>query len=71
MWAERQGYDAVFISCNLVIGLYEARQLVDIPVTATLESAALTAHMMGAAYSLVTVDQHRLRDQLRWHWDLN
>ena len=56
MWAEKQGYDAVFISCNLDIGLYEARQLVDIPVTATLESAALTAHMMGAGYSLVTVD---------------
>ena len=28
----------------------------DIPVTATLESAALIAHMMGAGYSLVTVD---------------
>ena len=48
MRAEKQGYDAVFISCNLDIGLYEARQLVDIPVTATLESAALVAHMMGA-----------------------
>ena len=56
MRAEKQGYDAVFISCNLDIGLYEARQLVDIPVTATLESAALVAHMMGATYSLVTVD---------------
>ena len=41
---------------NLDIGLHEARQLVDIPVTATLESAALVAHMMGASYSLVTVD---------------
>ncbi len=56
MWASQEGYDAVFISCNLDIGLYEARQLVDIPVTATLESAALVAHMMGATYSLVTVD---------------
>jgi Asp/Glu/hydantoin racemase len=56
LWAEREGYDAVFISCNLDIGLYEARQLVDIPVTATLESAALVAHMMAASYSLVTVD---------------
>ena len=53
---EKDGYDAVFISCNLDIGLHEARQLVDIPVTATLESAALVAHMMGASYSLVTVD---------------
>lgn len=56
IWAEKRGYDAVFISCNLDIGLYEARQLVDIPVTATLESAALMAHTMGASYSLVTVD---------------
>ena len=56
MWAEKEGYDAVFISCSLDIGLYEARQLVDIPVTATLESAALVAHTMGASYSLVTVD---------------
>ena len=28
----------------------------DIPVTATLESAALVSHMMGASFSLVTVD---------------
>ena len=64
--AERDGYDAVFISCNLDIGLYEARQLVDIPVTATLESAALTAHMMGSTYSLVTVDYQngKIQEQL-------
>jgi allantoin racemase len=54
--AEKEGYDAVFICCNLDIGLYEARQLVDIPVTATLESAALLAHIMGATFSLVSVD---------------
>ena len=56
LWAEKNGYDAIFISCCLDIGLYEARQLVDIPVTATLESAALVAHMMGASYSLIPVD---------------
>ncbi len=54
--AERQGYDAVFISCNLDIGLYECRQLCTIPVTATLEAAALTAHMMGRRFSLLSVD---------------
>lgn len=54
--AEQDGYDAVFVSCNLDIGLYEARSLVDIPVTATLESAALLAHAMGARFSLITVD---------------
>ena len=56
MWAEQEGWDAVFISCCLDIGLYEARQLVDIPVTATVESAALVAHTMGATFSLVPVD---------------
>jgi allantoin racemase len=54
--AEKDGYDGVFICCNLDIGLYEARQLVNIPVTATLESAALLAHIMGSTFSLVTVD---------------
>ena len=61
--AEKDGYDAVFISCNLDIGLYEARSLVNIPVTATLESAAMIAHMMGTKYSLVTVDDQNGRIQ--------
>ena len=54
--AERQGYNAVFISCNLDIGLYECRQMCQIPVTATLEAAALTAHTMGRRFSLLSVD---------------
>jgi Asp/Glu/hydantoin racemase len=54
--AQRDGYDAVFISCNLDIGLYECRQMCTIPVTATLESAALVAHMMGRRFSLLSVD---------------
>ena len=73
IWAEKQGYDAVFISCNLDIGLYEARQLVDIPVTATLESAAMLAHMMGASYSLVTVDHQngKIQELLLAQYGLN
>lgn len=63
MKAQHDGYDAVFISCNLDIGLYEARSLVDIPVTATLESAALVAHAMGTKFSLVTVDDQNGRIQ--------
>ena len=61
--AQKDGYDAVFISCNLDIGLYEARSLVDIPVTATLESAALVAYAMGTKFSLVTVDDQNGRIQ--------
>jgi len=55
--AEKQGYDAVFISCNLDIGLYECRELVDIPVTATLESAALMSYVISnGKFSLLSVD---------------
>jgi len=61
--AEKEGYDAVFISCNLDIALYEAREIVNIPVTATLESAALVAYMMGTKYSLVSVDDQNAKIQ--------
>ena len=61
--AEKDGYDAVFISCNLDIGLYEARSLVNIPVTATLESAALVAYTMGTTFSLISVDDQNGRIQ--------
>ena len=54
--AERAGYDAVLISCNLDIGLYECRQMCTIPVTATLEAAAIQAHMSGRRFSLLSVD---------------
>ena len=63
MRAEKEGYDAAFISCNLDIGLYEARSLVNIPVTATLESAAQIAYTMGTSFSLVTVDDQNGRIQ--------
>lgn len=56
IWAERNGYDGVFISCQLDIGLYEARTLVEIPVTGTLESAALMAYTMGKHFTLLSVD---------------
>ena len=61
--AEKDGYDAVFISCNLDIGLYEARSLVNIPVTATLESAALVAYSMATRFSLITVDDQNAKIQ--------
>ncbi|HSB06400.1 MAG TPA: aspartate/glutamate racemase family protein [Thermodesulfobacteriota bacterium] len=54
--AEKQGYDAVVLSCMLDPGLLEARAVVDIPVTATFESAAHLACMMAKRYSVVTTD---------------
>jgi len=70
--AEQEGYDGVFISCNLDIGLYEARSLVDIPVTATLESAALLAHSLGTRFSLITVDDQNgeIQRMLLTHYGL-
>jgi allantoin racemase len=56
IWAEKNGYEGVFISCQLDIGLYEARTLVDIPVTGTLESAALMCYSMGKHFTLLSVD---------------
>ncbi len=68
MRAEHEGYDAVFLSCQLDIGLYEARSLVDIPVTGTLESAALLCYTMGKHFSILSVDYQNgeiQRDLLR------
>jgi len=56
MEAEAAGFDAVFLSCNLDIGLYECWQMCTISVTATLESAALIAHTMARRFSLLSVD---------------
>ena len=54
--AEKQGYDAVVISCMLDPGLLESRAIVDIPVTATFESSAHVACMMGKRFSVVSTD---------------
>lgn len=61
--AEEDGYDAVFVSCNLDIALYEAREIVNIPVTATLESAAMMAHIMGTKFSIISVDEQNAKIQ--------
>ena len=61
--AEKNGYDGVFISCNLDIALYEAREIVNIPVTATLESAAMMAHIMGTKFSIISVDEQNAKIQ--------
>jgi len=39
--AEKQGYDAGIVGCTIDPGLYAARSVVDIPVTACTESAVL------------------------------
>ncbi|MBX5472438.1 MAG: hypothetical protein IRZ23_08260 [Acetobacteraceae bacterium] len=54
--AEREGYDAVAISCFLDPGLEEARSVVDIPVVSSLETALLVASAAARSFGLVAID---------------
>jgi allantoin racemase len=56
MKAERDGFDAAVISCMFDPGLFEARAVVDIPVTGTFESAGMLCMMMGERFSVVNPD---------------
>lgn len=52
--AEAAGYDGVCLACGGDPGLYEARELVNIPVTGTFEAAGHVAATMGHKFSVVT-----------------
>jgi len=54
--AERDGFDAVAISCFLDPGLELGRSLVDIPVVSSCETAFLVAQTMGRAFGVITLD---------------
>lgn len=45
--AEKEGYDGVFLSCFLNPGLYEAREIVNIPVVGAGEISMLLASTLG------------------------
>lgn len=51
--AERQGYDAVAISCFFDPGLREARSLVKIPVVSLCETVLLLGTAMGGRFGLI------------------
>lgn len=51
--AEREGFDAVAISCFFDPGLREARSLVQIPVVSMCETAFLVAGAVGRRYGLL------------------
>ena len=55
--AEKQGYDALVISCTYDPGLYELRSILEIPVTGSFESSTHLAAMMGSRWSYVTVER--------------
>jgi len=52
--AEEDGYDGVCIACGSDPALFEARELVNIPVTSTFEAAGHFASMMGHKFSVIT-----------------
>lgn len=51
--AEKEGWEAVVVSCTFDPGVYEARGIVDIPVVGILEAACLQSLMMGQMFSVV------------------
>lgn len=54
--AEREGYDAVAVSCFLDPDLEEARSTVDIPVVCSCETSLLISSLVGRSFGL-TLDE--------------
>ena len=55
--AEREGYDAMAISCFVDPGLEIARSMVDIPVVSSCEAALLVSATIGRSPGLLTLDE--------------
>jgi len=55
--AENEGYDAIAIGNILDPGLYELRQMLDIPVLGLGETSFLISHMIGQRFSLIAVNE--------------
>jgi allantoin racemase len=55
--AEREGYDAVAISCFLDPGLEDARSMVDIPIVSSCETSLLISSMLGHSFGFLTLDE--------------
>jgi allantoin racemase len=65
--AEREGCDAVIIDCMADPGMFEARELVSIPVVGPGQASMSVAAMLGYRFSVLCVlDENRLivRDQV-------
>jgi len=57
--AYKEGYDAVMVACSGDPGVFESREIVDIPVVGPMEAALFTACMMGGKYGILTVQDRR------------
>jgi len=56
--AEQEGFDGICIGCFLDPALYEARQLLTIPVTGLAESSLHLACMMGDKFAIITSSEY-------------
>ena len=54
--AQRETFDAVFICCCYDPGLWEARELVDIPVTAAFEAGCHYVNAISQRYSVIATE---------------
>ncbi len=52
-WAEKEGFDASIIGCFYDPGLYEAREVSNIIVTAPAESSMMIASSLGHKFSII------------------
>jgi Asp/Glu/hydantoin racemase len=61
--AEKEGFDAVLITCFGDPMLYQIRQAVSIPVVSLGESSMLLASMMGSKFGIVTISAYNIFEQ--------
>ena len=61
--AEKEGFDAVMITCFGDPMLWAIRQAVDIPVVSLGESSMLLATMMGYKFGVVTISPYNIYEQ--------
>lgn len=61
--ADKEGFDAVLITCFGDPMLYQIRQAVNIPVVSLGESAILLASMMGSKFGIVTISPLNIFEQ--------
>ena len=54
--AQKEAFDAVFICCCYDPGLWEARELVDIPVTAAFEAGCHYVNAISQRYSVIATE---------------
>ena|GEM_PF-672054 len=57
MAAEREGFDAFVIGCNLDCGLRKARSMVNIPVVGVTEASMHAACFLGNKFAFITMDK--------------